>query len=168
MYLRLISPLKTSTRCVYGLGRVSRRLSTQSDTPNPEPHIDQNQQLNFILGKRESPSGEQGTIRVTEPASGRIMCEAKESGEQDVHRAVEAAKVAFESWSSTSWMERGKVISKAARIVRARLEDIAAVEVADSGIYVFCVCVCVYILFVEIFHSVKAQGHRMRASKDIV
>ena len=135
MFLRLVSPVfKNSTWCVRHVAAVSRRWSSQSDASNQEACIDSNQPLNFIQGKRESPNGQNGVIHVTEPATGRIICEAKESGEEDVNRAVDAATDAFEAWSSTSWMERGKVIGDAARIVRARLKDIAAVEMADSGI----------------------------------
>ena len=96
--------------------------------------------LNFVDGKRVDPCSqdESGSFFVVEPASGKILCEAKSSGKDEVDRAVRSAREAFDGWSEKSGLERGKILRKAADIIRKRLNDIATVETIDSGrIYIY-------------------------------
>ncbi|XP_068724238.1 4-trimethylaminobutyraldehyde dehydrogenase A-like [Montipora capricornis] len=93
------------------------------------------QELNFIDGHRVNPASneEESEIYIVEPATGRILCETQGSGKPEVDRAVRSAKKAFNSWSAMSGMERGKVLREAARIIRAKLKELATVEVTDNG-----------------------------------
>lgn len=93
------------------------------------------QPLNYINGHRINPVSEEeeGDIYVTEPATGKIICQTQGSGKQEVDRAVSSAKEAFSSWSKMSGMERGKILREAAKIIRSRVKDLATVEVMDTG-----------------------------------
>lgn len=93
------------------------------------------QPLNYINGHRINPVSEEeeGDIYVTEPATGKIICQTQGSGKQEVDRAVSSAKEAFSSWSKMSGMERGKILREAAKIIRRRVKDLATVEVMDTG-----------------------------------
>lgn len=93
------------------------------------------QELNFIDGHRINPvsNEDENGIYIMEPATGKILCETQGSGKPEVDRAVESARKAFNSWSVISGMERGKVLREAAKVIRARVNDLAAVEVTDNG-----------------------------------
>lgn len=93
------------------------------------------QPLNYINGHRINPVSEEeeSDIYVTEPATGKIICQTQGSGKQEVDRAVSSAKEAFSSWSKMSGMERGKILREAAKIIRSRVKDLATVEVMDTG-----------------------------------
>ena len=68
-----------------------------------------------------------------EPQSGKVLAKIPVSAEQEVNRAVEAAKSAFLKWSQTTGLERGKILTEAARILRDNLEDISKAETQDNG-----------------------------------
>lgn len=93
------------------------------------------QALNFIDGRRVEPASneDEGKICIMEPASGKILCETQGSGKPEVDKAVQSARKAFTSWSAMSGMERGKILREAAKIIRARVNELATVEVADNG-----------------------------------
>ncbi|XP_031565027.1 4-trimethylaminobutyraldehyde dehydrogenase-like [Actinia tenebrosa] len=98
-------------------------------------HIEPCQKLNFIDGQRVDPCTQEGPgeIIITEPATGHVLCEAKGSGKEEVHRAVQSAATAFKGWSSMSGSERGRILHTASRIVRSRKDQIATLEVKDNG-----------------------------------
>ena len=93
------------------------------------------QELNFINGNRVNPASneDESEIYIMEPATGRILCETQGSGRLEVDRAVQSARQAFNVWSVMSGMERGKILREAAKIIRARVKDLATVEVTDNG-----------------------------------
>ena len=93
------------------------------------------QALNFIDGRRVEPASneDEGKICIMEPASGKILCETQGSGKPEVDKAIQSARKAFTSWSAMSGMERGKVLREAAKIIRARVNELATVEVTDNG-----------------------------------
>lgn len=92
-------------------------------------------ELNFVDGHRVTPASneDESEIYIMEPATGKIRCETQGSGKLEVDRAVQSAREAFSSWSVMSGMERGKILREAAKIIRARVKDLATVEVTDNG-----------------------------------
>lgn len=112
------------------------RTSTRRIAPTRRTfHIEPCQKLNFIDGHRADPCTEEGPgeIIITEPATGHVLCEAKGSGKEEVHRAVRSAAHAFKGWSSLSGSERGRILHTASRLVRSRKDEIATLEVKDNG-----------------------------------
>ncbi|MBL4739882.1 MAG: betaine-aldehyde dehydrogenase [Sneathiella sp.] len=67
------------------------------------------------------------------PATGKIFCRVHKAGEQDVNLAVSAAQAAFEGWAAMPGIERGRVLLRAANIMRERRDELAAIEVRDTG-----------------------------------
>jgi acyl-CoA reductase-like NAD-dependent aldehyde dehydrogenase len=69
------------------------------------------------------------------PRDGSVLTEVAECGEQDVDRAVGAARVAFEDgrWRKKAPTERKKVLLRLAELVRERQEDLALIETLDVG-----------------------------------
>ncbi|XP_076036755.1 4-trimethylaminobutyraldehyde dehydrogenase A-like [Oratosquilla oratoria] len=88
---------------------------------------------NFVNGKRCNPLHPDGVMKVTEPATGKLLCEVPKSSKEDVSSAVLEAKKALGGWSQLSPRERGQMLIEAGRIVRNNVEDIARLEVRDTG-----------------------------------
>ncbi len=55
------------------------------------------------------------------------------STEADVEMAVEAALVAFESWSRKTPSYRSKILLRISNLIEERLEEFALVESVDQG-----------------------------------
>ena len=89
---------------------------------------------NWINNARVLPLGTNvGTFDDLEPKSGKILAKIPVSGEEEVNRVVEAARAAFATWSKTTGLERGRILTKAARIIRENIEDISKAETQDNG-----------------------------------
>jgi aldehyde dehydrogenase len=87
---------------------------------------------NYINGKWTPPSTGQ-YFEVVSPVDGKLFSKAAHSAKLDVEMAVDAATVAFASWSQTSATERSIILNKIADRIEANLEFIAAVETMDNG-----------------------------------
>ncbi len=87
---------------------------------------------NYINGEFvDSAEGE--TEPVLNPATAEQIAEAPLSSKEDVNRAVEAAKVAFESWGVTTPGERSLALLKLADRLEEHAEELADLESADAG-----------------------------------
>ncbi len=87
---------------------------------------------NFIDGERVD-AADGGTEEVVNPANGEVIAEMPLSTEQDVNRAVAAAKGAFEGWASTTPGERAAAINKLADLLEEHAEELSDLEAADAG-----------------------------------
>jgi len=89
-------------------------------------------QQSFVAGAYlPSESGQHFETR--HPGNNHVICEVAVAGKREVDCAVAAAKKAFESWSTTPAAERGKVLRRAASILRERNTELAALETLDTG-----------------------------------
>jgi betaine-aldehyde dehydrogenase len=87
---------------------------------------------NFING--ESVDAVDGaTEEVTNPANGEVIADMPLSDEEDVNRAVAAAKAAFEGWSTTTPSDRASAMLKLADILDEHAEELSDLEAADAG-----------------------------------
>ncbi|XP_038046475.1 4-trimethylaminobutyraldehyde dehydrogenase-like [Patiria miniata] len=89
--------------------------------------------LNFIGGERVAPTDHTQSFKVFEPATGNLLCESASSSQEDVNRAVAAAKEASQQWSETPALERARVLQGAARLMRERVEEFATMETVNVG-----------------------------------
>jgi betaine-aldehyde dehydrogenase len=87
---------------------------------------------NFINGELVGPADGE-TEEVLNPATGEAIAEAPLSTEEDVDRAVKAARSAFEAWSTRPPAERAAALLKLADLVEERAEEISDLESADAG-----------------------------------
>ncbi|WP_027725052.1 aldehyde dehydrogenase family protein [Tuberibacillus calidus] len=88
----------------------------------------------YIGGKWvESASGK--TFDTLNPATGEVLATVYEAGEEDVNRAVEAARKAFDEgpWSKMSAASRSRLIYKLADLMEAHSEELAQLESLDNG-----------------------------------
>jgi betaine-aldehyde dehydrogenase len=87
---------------------------------------------NFIDGEFVD-AADGATEEVTNPANGEAIAEMPLSNEEDVNRAVGAAKRAFVEWSVTPPGERATALLKLADLLEENAEQLADLEAADAG-----------------------------------
>jgi betaine-aldehyde dehydrogenase len=87
---------------------------------------------NFIDGELVD-AADGATEEVTNPANGEVIAEMPLSSEEDVNRAVAAAKAAFDGWARTTPGERAAAIHKLADLLEEHAEELADLEAADAG-----------------------------------
>jgi aldehyde dehydrogenase (NAD+) len=86
----------------------------------------------FVDGSFE-PSKNGGVFKTVNPASEEVLAEVSAAGEEDVDRAVAAARRAFEPWSALPGAERAKYLFRIARIIQERSRELAVLESLDNG-----------------------------------
>uniref|UniRef100_H2Y864 Aldehyde dehydrogenase domain-containing protein n=1 Tax=Ciona savignyi TaxID=51511 RepID=H2Y864_CIOSA len=89
--------------------------------------------LNFINGARVDSIDPVELIDVIEPATGKVICQMPESGTSDVNEAIKSSRQAQVAWADLSGFERGKLLSKSALLLKQKQEEIARIEVYDTG-----------------------------------
>jgi acyl-CoA reductase-like NAD-dependent aldehyde dehydrogenase len=89
----------------------------------------------LIVGGERTAAADGATYDVIDPATGLRIVEMAEAGVEDARRAVDVARRAFEEgpWPRTSASERGRVLLRAAALLRERLEAFAAIESRNAG-----------------------------------
>jgi len=70
---------------------------------------------------------------VLDPATGEVVGTVPDGGREDVEAAIDAAGAALPAWRSTAAIERGRVLRRAADLLRERKGETAAVMTAEQG-----------------------------------
>jgi betaine-aldehyde dehydrogenase len=79
----------------------------------------------------DSESGE--TFPTVNPATEEVITEVQHASDTDVDRAVVSARRGFSEWSAMSGAARGRILNRAANLLRDRNEELAHLEVLDTG-----------------------------------
>jgi betaine-aldehyde dehydrogenase len=87
---------------------------------------------NFIDGEFVDPV-DGATEEVVNPATAETIAEAPLSSEEDVNRAVAAAKRAFDGWSNATPGERSLALLKLADAIEENADEISDLEAANAG-----------------------------------
>jgi betaine-aldehyde dehydrogenase len=87
---------------------------------------------NMIGGEFVAPA-EGKTEDVTNPANGDVIAHSPISTQEDVDRAVQAGRKAFESWSVTTPGQRQELLLKLADAFQERADEITDWETKDAG-----------------------------------
>ena len=67
------------------------------------------------------------------PANNKSLGDVCQANDEDIEAAVNSSEKAFHIWRTKTGAERGRVLTKAAHILRSRLEEIALLETQDVG-----------------------------------
>ena len=86
----------------------------------------------YINGEWVEPSTG-NTLEVTNPATEKVIGPVALGNEQDVDKAVAAARVAFDSYLQTSREERVELLEKIIDCYEARMDDLAATISEEMG-----------------------------------
>ncbi|MFZ0015282.1 MAG: betaine-aldehyde dehydrogenase, partial [Acidimicrobiia bacterium] len=73
------------------------------------------------------------TFETLNPATGEVLALVEQAGRREVDLAVEAARSGFATWSRMTGAERGRILNNAVRILRDRNDELARLEVLDTG-----------------------------------
>jgi aldehyde dehydrogenase (NAD+) len=105
-----------------------------SPAPESKGHIKLNKQYDlFINGKFVKPSSGKYFDTIN-PASEEKLSEIADASEQDVDKAVKAARNAYEKvWSKMPAKERGKYIYRIARMIQEKARELAVIESMNGG-----------------------------------
>jgi len=85
----------------------------------------------FINGAQIEGSGER--FASINPATGQAYAWLHDCTQAEVDAAVASARNGFLQWSALSGTERGRILRRAADILRSRNDELAALEVQDCG-----------------------------------
>ena len=76
---------------------------------------------------------EEHSIRVINPATGMELAELAVDGPPQVHAAVDRARAAQKDWRAMTGAERGRVLQRAAQLLRERNDALAELETRNTG-----------------------------------
>ena len=79
------------------------------------------------------PAAAGDTFDTINPANGEVLAKVHEAGRADVDRAVAAARKGQKVWAAMTAMQRSRILRRAVDILRARNDELAALETLDTG-----------------------------------
>ncbi len=121
--------------------RQAHRGNGQSSKPTPDPKVSRGladwlskPKYNLINGKWV-PATSGKTFEVFNPANSAVIARVPDSDREDIHRAVTAARRAFENgpWPRMTPSERGKLVWRIGDIILEHADELAELESVDNG-----------------------------------
>jgi succinate-semialdehyde dehydrogenase/glutarate-semialdehyde dehydrogenase len=94
-------------------------------TNYPDTHL-------FLNGEWKEATAKE-TLEIINPATEEVIGKVSHARKEDLDIALNAAENAFNSWKNVSAYERSKILRKAAEIVRAKADQIAALMTMEQG-----------------------------------
>tara|TARA_B100001939_G_scaffold80290_1_gene68065 strand:- start:233 stop:1660 length:1428 start_codon:yes stop_codon:yes gene_type:complete len=86
-----------------------------------------------ILINNELIQGDSSPEKIINPVNSEIIVEVPQSSEEQVNKAVAAAKKAFFTWSKTTPADRSGMLLKLADLIDSKAEEIAKLESLNTG-----------------------------------
>lgn len=99
-----------------------------------EPFLRKPHQL--LIGGKWVDSATGKTMATTDPATEELLCEVSQGGEEDIDRAVRAARKAFDynaPWRRMAPSERARIIHRIGDLVLEHRDELALLETLDNG-----------------------------------
>ncbi|WP_338469682.1 aldehyde dehydrogenase family protein [Niallia sp. XMNu-256] len=89
----------------------------------------------LIINGQKVESGDGGTIKAYNPATGELIAEVAKATKEDAEKAVQAARNAFDfgKWKKFPVNKRSRVLNKIASIMRSRFNELVELEMLDTG-----------------------------------
>lgn len=109
-------------------------MQTSADRTRGTDEIGQTREVQNLIGGQWRPAGSGRTLTRENPADTRqLVATCPASGPADVAEAMAAAAAAAPGWAATSVEERVAVLERALDWLEARAEELATVDVRESG-----------------------------------
>jgi len=87
-----------------------------------------------VIDGRAKPTASGRSLDVFDPGTGQVFAQVAAGDAADIDVAVGAARQALKGpWGRLAPAERGRILSRAAALIRAEAERLAVVETLDSG-----------------------------------
>ncbi|MDR5824249.1 betaine-aldehyde dehydrogenase [Caballeronia sp. LZ043] len=79
----------------------------------------------------DATSGE--TFDTLDPANGELLARVQQASQADIDRAVRSAHEGQREWAALTAMQRSRILRRAVDLLRARNDELAALETRDTG-----------------------------------
>jgi betaine-aldehyde dehydrogenase len=89
------------------------------------------QRLYIGGGYVDATSGE--TFDTLDPATGETLASVQQASASDIDRAVASAREGQREWAAMTAMQRSRILRRAVDLLRARNDELAALETRDTG-----------------------------------
>ncbi len=89
--------------------------------------------LRLYIDGEYADSDSNETFPTINPATEEKITDVQQASGGDVDRAVRSSRAGFEEWSAMTGAERGRILNRAANLLRERNEELARLEVLDTG-----------------------------------
>jgi succinate-semialdehyde dehydrogenase/glutarate-semialdehyde dehydrogenase len=90
-------------------------------------------ELNLLIGGEWISGGDREHIPVVNPATEEVLGQLPLASHADLDRALAAARDAFPAWRAMPPHERGRILKRAAQLLRDRIEDISRIATQEEG-----------------------------------
>jgi (Z)-2-((N-methylformamido)methylene)-5-hydroxybutyrolactone dehydrogenase len=99
------------------------------------PKAEETREYRMLVGGEWVEALSSKTFESVNPYTGRVWATAPEAGEEDVDRAVRAAREAFDTgpWGKMTGTERARLIRRLAELIADNAESLALIESTDNG-----------------------------------
>src|SRR5437773_2652779 len=88
----------------------------------------------MVIGGERTPGAGSETQEIVNPATGKVIAHVPKGTDEDVNRAVAAARKAFdEGWSDTTPRERSERMLKLAEAIEANADELVRIESENVG-----------------------------------
>ena len=87
----------------------------------------------MYIGGEARREGISKPFETVNPATGSVIANVAHAGTADVDAAVHAAETAQPFWAATPAVERGRILRRAAELLRQRRNELARLETLDTG-----------------------------------
>lgn len=105
-----------------------------SDAPQDTDHAEIKDRYELFIGGEFTEPKKGRYFNSVNPSNEEVLAEIAEATQQDVNKAVEAARNAYENtWSKLEQKERGKYIFRIARLIQERAREFSVIESMDGG-----------------------------------
>ena len=95
--------------------------------------VTETQTLNNFIGGKWVPASSDKTEVVPNPATRAPLCFVPISTKEDVDKAVQAASVAFQTWSKTPVPKRARILFKYQQLLVDHWEELARLVTLENG-----------------------------------
>jgi acyl-CoA reductase-like NAD-dependent aldehyde dehydrogenase len=86
-----------------------------------------------LIGGGEMPAASGSTFDSLDPTNGEPVATLALGGQQDVDRAVAAARDTFAAWRDVDPYERGRILQRLADLLEEHVDELASLEARDAG-----------------------------------
>ena len=105
-----------------------------AEAPESTDHISIEDRYGLFIDNKFIEPEKGRYFKSINPANEEVLAEIAEATQQDVNKAVEAARNAYEkTWSKLEAKERGKYIFRIARLIQERAREFSVIETMDGG-----------------------------------